>query len=178
MSVWVFLAIAGVVLYAFKAYELLHPRKSSSGQCTDYTNTCPHCGSVNTCFAESAPKSWQCSECACSYTPSGVIYASSQNQYDKIDAWNDLEQFAEKVLKATENAGFITLENGNAWVCRPGQPRAWLASYPCEGINRDGELHLMLLCMRRCQKEFSRKGIDKYVSIWLTERGLAWEYKA
>ena len=178
MSVLVFLAVVGVVLYAIKVYELLHPRKSSSGQVTEYTYICPHCGSVNTCFAENAPKSWKCSRCACWYTPSGLIYSSSQDQYDKIDAWDGLEQFVEKVLKATENAGFITLENGNAYVCRPGQPRAWLADYPCEGIDRAGELHLMLLCMRRCQAEFARKGIEKYVSIWLMERGLAWEYKS
>lgn len=152
--------------------------EARTGAGTKHHTTCPHCGSMNESFAESAPGSWQCSECACIYTPSGVIYAASQNQYDKIDAWDGLEPFVEKVLKATENAGFITLENGSAYVCRPGQPMAWLEDYPCEGITRAGELHLMLLCMRRCQAEFARKGIEKYVSIWLMERGLAWEYKS
>lgn len=137
---------------------------------------CPHCGNMNEVFAADMPDVWNCSECACRYTPSGSICASSQNQYDRIDAWDSLEAFIEKVLKVTENSGFITLQNGYAFICRPGMARTQFADYPCDGLDRDGELHLMLLCMRRCRENYARKGIEENVRFWLMERGLAWEY--
>ena len=175
--VWAAAAALGLfILWDRKREKASAAAAPASDRLFRYAAACPRCGKENMIFAAQRPEEWQCGECACRYGAGGTICASSASEYARINSWDGLEMFIGTVLRATCREGFIRLDNGMAYLCR-GREEELLTWYPTEGITRTGELHLMDLCMKRCEAHYREQKIGNYVSFWLMERGLAWKWE-